>query len=121
MQEKLQNFGFSVDKEDNENGLYKTLDGKFMLCYYSNPNDNLVFVGFWSDGKLKGNVRKTLEEALVVLPEEYFGESTGWDEPQNWLVKRFYIGKYKKPLADIVDYLIGRYKLLEERIRELPQ
>jgi hypothetical protein len=119
IREKLLESGFSVDEED-ENGMYKGIGDKCMLCYYSSPDDNLVYVGFWSDGKLKDNVRKILEETSDILPESYFGESVYWGELQNWLVKQFYTDEYKEPLVDIVDYLIGRYKLLEKRIRELP-
>jgi hypothetical protein len=114
----IRDFGFSVDEED-ENGIYKEINDQFMLCYCSSPDDNLIYVGFWSNGKLTGNGRKILEEALDILPEAYFGKPTDWEDPQTWLVKRFRIGEYKEPLVDIVDYLTGRYKALEERLKSL--
>jgi hypothetical protein len=113
-----QDFGFSTDEED-ENGIFKKINDTIWLCCYF--EDNLIFVGFWSDGKLKGNVRKALEATLDILPEAYFNESTGWDKPQNWLMKQFYAVKYKKPLADIVDYLVNCYKRLENHVGNLPQ
>jgi hypothetical protein len=115
----ISNLGFHVDAED-DNGLYKEINDKFMLCYYSNPDDNLIYIGVWSNGKLKGNLRKTLDEILCsVLPETYFGESEDWDEPQNWLIKQFYVGEYKETLSDISDYLFSRYNLLNEKMKSV--
>lgn len=113
------NLGFHVDAE-NDNGLYKEINDKFMLCFFSNPDDNLIYIGIWSDGKLKGNLRKTLDEILCsVLPETYFGESEDWDDPQSWLIKQFYVGEYKETLSDIADYLFGRYNLLNEKMKSV--
>jgi hypothetical protein len=117
VREKLiQDFGFSADEEDG-NGAYKEINDQFMLCYC--PENNLIYVGFWSNGKLTGNVRKILEEALDVLPEAYFGKSTDWNDPKTWLVKKFRIDEYKEPLADIAGYLTSRYKALEEHLKSL--
>jgi hypothetical protein len=57
----------------------------------------------------------------MVSLEPYFGKATDWDEPGEWLLKQFHIGEYKKPLTDIADYLIGRYRLLEEKAKQIPQ
>jgi hypothetical protein len=111
--------GFTVDSED-ENGLYKGINDNFSLCFYSNPDDNLYYLGFWSDGKLKGGLKnKLLEIFHNVTPETYFGNAADWDEPEKWLVKQFFIGEYKEPFDDICDYFLGRYKLLETKVKSL--
>ncbi|MDR0722432.1 MAG: PD-(D/E)XK nuclease family protein [Treponema sp.] len=62
--------GFVIDSED-ENGLYKQINNKFILCFYSTPDDNLFYIGFWSDSEIDESLRKALEKSLnPVTPEK---------------------------------------------------
>jgi hypothetical protein len=119
MENLINNYGFTVDSED-ETGLYKKINDNVHICFSSNPDDYLFYLGFWSDGKLKGSLKKNLQEILdSVTPEAYFDVATDWEEPENWLVKKFFIGEYKEPLNGILDYFLERYKLLETKTKAL--
>jgi hypothetical protein len=119
IREKLINeFGFEEDDNDAD-ALYKEIHEKVALYCYSNEDYYVFVFGFWSrDEHITGSLKETLEEILnSEMPEEYFKETEDWDEPERWLFKQFFIGKYKKafPNEDIADYLMERCRLLEEK------
>jgi hypothetical protein len=115
----LNELGFQVDKED-KNGLYKEVHEKTFICFYSDPDDNLYYFGFWSDGNLKGKLKDSLTE---ILNENhfsgYFSDIIDWDDPKSWLIKQFYIGEYKETLENIADYFIECYSLLEKKLKAI--
>jgi hypothetical protein len=115
----LNELGFHVDEED-EDGLYKEVHEKIFLCFYSNPADNLYYLGFWSDGNFKGKLRDSLTEILNKdMFSDYFSKIINWEDPERWLVKQFYINKYEEPLENITDYFIERFGLLEKKFKEV--
>jgi hypothetical protein len=74
--------------------------------------------GFWSNGNIKGDIKNQLEELFnEVAPESCFVGPVDWGEPETWMIKRFFLGEYKNSLTDAADYLIERYKILEEKIK----
>lgn len=115
----LNELGFHVDNED-KNGLYKEVHEKTFICFYSDPDDNLYYFGFWSDGNFKGKLKDSLTE---ILNENhfsgYFSDIIDWDDPKSWLLKQFYISEYKETLENIADYFIECYSLLEKKFKEL--
>jgi hypothetical protein len=111
--------GFQVDSED-ENGLYKGIGENICICFYSIPDDNIYYFGFWSDGNIKGTLKDSLTEILNENAfSGYFSEIIDWDDPEKWLIKKFYKSEYKEPLKEISDYFIERYKILEEKTKAL--
>jgi hypothetical protein len=119
VRDKLNELEFEIDLED-ENGLYKEINNKFELCICSYHEENVFYIGFWSNDGMEERLRNPLEEILdSVTPEKYFSKASDWGNPRRWLIKAFFIGEYKKPLVEITEYLIGRYKLLETKVNAL--
>lgn len=107
--------GFETDEED-EFFLYKVINNNVMCLYF----EDVFYIGFWSNDGMEERLRNPLEEILdSVTPEKYFSKASDWGNPRRWLMKEFFIGEYKEPLAEITEYLIGRYKLLETKVNAL--
>jgi hypothetical protein len=114
--ERLIKAGFTAS-DGNEINLYKSINDKLYLYFGADSVRYLYWLGFWSDGNIKGDIKNKLQELLDdVAPEPYFDGAIDWDKPGSWLVKRFCGGEYKS-LSDAVDYLIERFRLLEEKVK----
>ncbi|MHB9291612.1 hypothetical protein Holit_00690 [Hollandina sp. SP2] len=109
--------GFTVDDGD-KNSLYKYIQDELWLCFNVDSGRYWFWFGVWSNnGNIKGDIKNKLEELFDdVAPESCFAGPTDWGEPETWLVKRFFLGEYKNSPTDAADYLIERYKLLEEKV-----
>ncbi|MDR0599788.1 MAG: hypothetical protein LBG84_06905 [Treponema sp.] len=101
--------------------LYKQIDDKPRLAFYSDPNDGKLHLGFWYDGEMRGRVRKALEEKInTALPEGWFEKAWDWDDPKSgWLTSRFLVGKCEEPLPEIERYFLGKVKDLEKAASSL--
>jgi hypothetical protein len=118
VRERLVNeLGFTVDIED-EYGLYKNINSKVALCFYNDDENEKYMFGFWGEDTLTSGLRTALKSVLDAATPEYFGETDVWGNPKRWLIKPFIIGECKKPLSDITEHLIGRYRFLEETARK---
>jgi hypothetical protein len=118
VRERLVNeLGFTVDVED-EYGLYKNINGKVWLCFYNDDKNERYMFGFWGEDTLTAGFRTALQSVLDAATPEYFGETDVWGNPKRWLLRPFLIGECKKPLSDIAEHLIGRYRFLEETARK---
>jgi hypothetical protein len=61
-------------------------------------------------------LQKFLDEVIL---KSYFVYDDWTEPPERWLLKPFHIGAYKESLADGADYLIGRCRLLEEKVKAI--
>jgi hypothetical protein len=86
--------------------LYKQINDSINLCFFSHAENYFFEIGFKLKSRIKGSLREQLFECLnTAAPDAYFEPDDSWGD--DWIVKFFRIGDYKKPLTNIADYLIN--------------
>jgi hypothetical protein len=115
-QRLISELGFGVDPDD-KNGVYKDISDNYGMVFFHDEESPLTF-GFYhyNDKNFSPEQRKWLTEVFGRREfTEDFDDFCDWGD--QWICKRFKHQGWTN--EDIINFLVGRYKWLEQTVQYL--